>query len=225
MVVETRRDPLTRERVLRAAVDLADREGLEAVSMRRVGLELGVEAMSLYNHVANKEDLLDGMVDLTIGEIDPPIDDPDWRPVYRARVLSAREALLRHRWASTALGTRKTMSPALLEYMDSMTAILRNGGFTDSLAHHAMHTLGSRTLGFTQELFTDDASGPTDPDAMAAMIGQMAIAYPNVAAIASQASHDDDTVIGGAGCDDQYEFEFGLDLLLDGLDRMRIAAG
>jgi hypothetical protein len=117
------------------------------------------------------------------------------------------------------------MSPTVLEYADSVTAILRNGGFSDSLAHHAMHTLGSRSFGFTQELFTDMADEPDDPEAMAAMMAQMALAYPNVAAIAMQASHDDGTVVGtNGGCDDQYEFEFGLDLILNALEQMRLAA-
>jgi AcrR family transcriptional regulator len=222
--IGTRRAPLNRERVLSAAVDLADREGIAAVSMRRVGQELGVEAMSLYNHVANKEALLDGMIDTVVAEIDPLIDDSDWRKVYRARVLSARQMLLRHPWATEVLATRRQMSPLILEYFDSMAAVLRNGGLPDSLAHHAMHTLGSRTLGFTQELYPSDVSDE-DPAAVAAMIAQLAQAYPNVAAMAAQASHDDSTVVGtSGGCDDQYEFEFGLDLILNGLEQMRLAA-
>jgi AcrR family transcriptional regulator len=178
--------------------------------------------MSLYNHVASKEELLDGMIDVVVGEIDPPIDNGDWQRTFRARVLSARQALLRHSWAAGLFGTRQNMSPVILEYIDSMTAILREGGFTDSLTHHAMHTLGSRTFGFTQELFTGASAADEDPEAAGALMTMLSEAYPNVAAIAAQASHDDSTVVGTqGGCDDQYEFEFGLDLLLEALDQRR----
>jgi AcrR family transcriptional regulator len=216
--LRTRRDPLNRDRVLRAAVELADREGLDSLSMRRVGQELGVEAMSLYNHVASKGDLLDGMVDIVIGEIDPPTQGPDWKPILRARILSARQTLLRHRWASDVIVSRRSPTRQMLAYMDSMAEIVRAGLSLD-LTHHAFHVLGSRILGFTQELFDDSGQPEGNADELALMVQQMAIHYPHIAEIAATASHDDSSVVG-SGCDDQYEFEFGLDIILDGFDRL-----
>ena len=214
-----RRTPVTRERAIRAAVRLADREGIDALSMRRLGLALGVEAMALYNHVANKEEILDGMVDLVVSEIDPPLDGAEWKPAFRARILSARQALLRHPWASTAIVSRKQMTPMVMRYMESMGAILEDGGFTIDLLHHAFHMLGSRVLGFVQELY-DDSEGMAEAPEMSAMLAQqMANEFPVMTKVASSISHGD--VIIGKGCDDQFEFEFGLDLILDGLETAR----
>lgn len=214
-----RRTPLTRERVLQAAIDLADREGIDALSMRRLGAELGVEAMSLYNHVAGKEDILDGMVDLIVGEIDPAIEDGDWKHALRSRILSARQVMLRHPWASSVITSRTQASPVMMKYMDSVGGMMIAGGFSVDLMHHAFHALGSRVLGFSQELF-DDSSPDVPPDQMAIMARQMADQFPNIVAVMEQIQHDDASVVG-SGCDDQWEFEFALDLMLDGLERMR----
>ena len=214
-----RRAPLTRERVLQAAVDLADREGIDALSMRRLGAELGVEAMSLYNHVRNKEDVLDGMVDLIVGEIDPAGDDADWKQAIRNRILSARRTMLRHAWASAVITSRTQASPVMMKYMDSMGGVMLRGGFSVDLMHHAFHALGSRVLGFSQELF-DDSSPDVPPDQMAIMAQQMASEFPNIVAVMEQVQHDEASVVG-SGCDDQFEFEFALDLVLDGLERAR----
>jgi len=214
-----RRAPLTRERVLQAAVDLADREGIDALSMRRLGAELGVEAMSLYNHVRNKEDVLDGMVDLIVGEIDPAGDDADWKQAIRNRILSARRTMLRHAWASAVITSRTQASPVMMKYMDSVGGMMLAGGFTVDLMHHAFHALGSRVLGFSQELF-DDSSPDVPPDQMAIMAQQMASEFPNIVAVMEQVQHDEASVVG-SGCDDQFEFEFALDLVLDGLERAR----
>jgi len=220
---ERQRTPLDREKVLKAAVQLADREGIDSLSMRRVGHQLGVEAMSLYNHIANKEDLLDGMLDVVLAEIDPPLaDEGDWRHVFHERVLAARRALKRHPWASTIVVTRVNPTPQMLAYMDSMIGIVRRAGFSLDLTHHAMHALGSRTMGFAQELFEDSADPSADPAAMELMISQMAEQFPYAAEIATKVRHDDESVVG-SGCDDQFEFEFGLDLILDGLERLRRA--
>jgi AcrR family transcriptional regulator len=216
----TRRAPLTRERVLRAAVDLADHHGIEALSMRRLGGELGVEAMSLYNHVANKEDLLDGMVDVVLDEIEPPASDGEWKPAIRGRILSARRAMLRHPWASAVIVSRTQPSPVMMRYMDTMAGIFLAGGFSVDLMHHGFHALGSRILGFSQELFDDSAELEQSPEMQAVMLRQMAETYPNITAIAEQVSHDDASVVG-SGCDDQFEFEFALDLILDGLERLK----
>ncbi|WP_029291357.1 TetR/AcrR family transcriptional regulator [Cellulomonas sp. HZM] len=211
MEVRTR---LNRERVLLAAVSLADGEGLDALSMRRLAQHLGVVPMALYKHVANKEQLLDGMVEVLVAEIDPPLVGTDWRTAVRARVLAARRVLRRHPWARPVLETRVVVTPAVLGYLDQTIAMFRAGGFSDDLTHHVMHALGSRAWGFTQELFDTPTPPPEDP----AVLVALAHAFPNVAAVAAASSHDSSAVDGG--CDDQAEFEFALDLMLDGFARM-----
>jgi AcrR family transcriptional regulator len=228
---EKRRVPLSRERVLRAAVALADGRGIEALTMRSLGQELGVEAMSLYNHVANKEDVLDGVVEVVVGEvlaavdeIAPPSEPADWKQVVRARILAAREVLLRHKWAPGVLESRTAMPPALLGYYDSLLGLMREAGFSLDLAHHALHALGSRALGFSQELFVTDNDDDVPPETAAVMLRQMT-SYRHLGELMRLVSHDPDSTLGRpGGCDDQFEFEFGLDLLLDGLERLRAAA-
>ncbi|MFD3717572.1 TetR/AcrR family transcriptional regulator C-terminal domain-containing protein [Streptomyces sp. NPDC058674] len=212
-----RRTPLNRERVLRAAVALADDIGIEALSMRRLAQELGVVPMALYKHVANKEQLLDGMVDTVVAHIDLPASGSGWKDVVRRRVLSARRELLRHRWAWQVIESRTGPTPAVLEYLDSMIGTFRDGGFSVDLTHHAMHAMGSRLLGFSQELF--DASGSEGPSGGAEALAAMAARYPRIAEVAAGASHEAASVVGRS-CDDQFEFEFALDLLLDGLERL-----
>jgi AcrR family transcriptional regulator len=214
----SRREPLSRQRVLEVAVSLADDAGLEAVSMRRLAQELGVVPMALYKHVANKEELLDGMVDVIVGEIDPPGDGADWKGAVRERILSARRSLRRHRWASQVVESRTQATPVVLDYMDSLIGMFRAGGFSADLTHHVMHALGTRMWGFTQEVFPTPAP-PSDPDARAAMFAQFAERYPHIIEMATAAAHDEGSTVGG-GCDDQFEFEFALDVLLDGFDRL-----
>ncbi|MBY8873518.1 TetR/AcrR family transcriptional regulator C-terminal domain-containing protein [Micromonospora sp. PLK6-60] len=218
-----RRTPLSRDRVLRAAVALADEAGIESLSMRNLAQDLGVVPMALYKHVANKDELLDGMIDVVVGEIDPPVPDADWKPALRRRILSARRMLGRHPWAPLAIESRNMATPALLGYLDWVVGTLRAGGFSADLAHHVMHAMGSRVLGFSQELF-DAArragrSGPTEPEPPAALPPEVAARFPHLAEIATAAAHDDGSVVG-QGCDDQFEFEFALDLLLDGIERL-----
>ncbi|MEV7445382.1 TetR/AcrR family transcriptional regulator C-terminal domain-containing protein [Streptomyces sp. NPDC091204] len=209
----TQRKPLSRDRVLRAAVALADAVGIEALSMRRLAQELDVVPMALYKHVANKEELLDGMADAVVGEIDPPAAGPDWQYVVRGRILSARRVLLRHPWAARVIESRTGPTPAVLGYLDSMAGSFRAGGLSADLTHHVMHAMGSRLLGFSQELFdTSGPSGPPDPG--------LAARYPHIAELAATAAHDGGSTVGG-GCDDQFEFEFALDLLLDGFESLR----
>ena len=214
---EDRRIPLNRARVLRAAVELADRDGIDAVSMRKLGQELGIEAMSLYTHIRGKDDLLDGMVDVVVGEIPIDVEGSDWRTIIHRQVLAARSVMLRHRWAARIIETRSAPGPATLRYMEAVTGIVLAGGFSVDLTHHALHVLGSRVLGFSQDLFDD--SGAPDPEAAAAFATQLAAVFPNIGAIAMAASHEG----GIGGCDDDYEFAFGLDLILDGLDRRRVS--
>jgi AcrR family transcriptional regulator len=212
------RVPLTRERVLRTAVELADESGIEALSMRKLAQALDVVPMALYRHVANKDELLDALVDVVVGEIDPPLEGADWKTALRARILSARRALLRHPWASRLMESRKTPTPVVLGYMDSMIGMFRTGGFSLDLTHHALHAMGSRMFGFTQELFNDTSD--VEPAAEAEMWGSMAGTYPYIFEIFSEISHDDASTVG-PGCDDQFEFEFALDLMLDGLEKRK----
>lgn len=203
--------------MLRAAVARADKAGIESLSMRRLAEELGVVPMALYKHVANKDQLLDGMIDVVVGEIDPPVAGAGWKSAVRQRILSARRALLRHPWASQVMESKQNPTPLVLAYMDTMIGLFRAGGFSVNLTHHAMHTIGSRVLGFSQELFND--SSTVDPEVAAAMMRELGPKFPNVLAIATAASHEEASVVG-PGCDDQYEFEFALDLLLDGFERL-----
>jgi AcrR family transcriptional regulator len=186
--------------------------------MRGIARELDVVPMALYRHVANKDELLDGMVDVVVGEIDPPVRGADWRSAVRQRILSARRALLRHPWASRVLESRTNPTPVVLAYMDSMIGMFRSGGFSIDLTHHVMHAVGSRIFGFTQELFDDSAS--TDPQAAAALPPEVAKQFPYITELTIAISHDEGSVVG-PGCDDQFEFEFALDLLLDGIERLR----
>ena len=208
-----RRTPLTRERVVAAGIALADRDGIGSISMRKLAQEVGIEAMSLYTHVRNKEDLLDGMVDAVIGEI-PTATGGGWKASLRALALAARGVMLTHPWAPVALTSRTTPGPAALRYINTVLGTLRQGGFTVAQAHHALHVLGSRLAGFTQDLFDD--SGDVDPETAAAVASQLGATLPYVAEMALAATH------GGAlgPCDDDTEFEVALDLILDGLDRM-----
>jgi AcrR family transcriptional regulator len=212
------REPLSRERVLWAAVALADEGGVESLSMRKLAHELGVVPMALYKHVANKDALLDGMIDVVVGEIDPPIEGAEWKTAIRERILSARRALLRHPWASQVMESRTEPTPTVLAYMDSMIGMFLAGGYSIDLIHHAMHAMGSRLMGFTQELFNDTAD--TDPEMEEEMYEAMAETLPNIYQLYLTVTHDDASVVG-PGCDDQFEFEFALDLLLDGLEKLR----
>lgn len=219
-----RRIRLNRNRVLQAAVALADEIGIDSLSMRRLAQELDVVPMALYKHVSNKEELLDGMVEAIVAEIDPPESDVGWKDAVRLRVLSARRALARHPWARRVVESRTTKTPAVLAYMDSFIGMFLTGGFSADLTHHVMHALGGRMWGFTQELFDDDPAASAGPPAMppaaqAVMLQQLAGLYPNIAAIAATGAHDDASAVGH-GCDDQFEFEFALDLLLDGFERL-----
>jgi AcrR family transcriptional regulator len=211
--------------VLQAAVTLADERGIEALTMRNLGQEVGVEAMSLYNHVANKEAILDGAIELVMGEVldatrnETVFEPAEWKAVMRRRILAAREVMLRHRWAPKVLETRNEPSPVAMRYFDGLLGLMFAGGFSADLAHHAIHALGSRAFGFTQELYEEDTDVPAET--VSAMAQQLAGEYPNLGEMLKVVTHDADTTLGW--CDDQFEFEFALDLLLDGLERHRDA--
>ena len=225
-MTETAKRPLSRDLVLETAVSLVDHEGLGALSMRRLGQELGVEAMSLYHHVANKEALLDGMVDAVVGELNAEVGvgggaeaERDWATALRARIITARTVMLRHKWLPAVLESRTSLSAPLIAYYEGVLATLRAGGFSNDLAHHTLHALGSRAIGFSQELF-DPAKGGGDVEVSEAEMTAMAESFPHLTAMIAEVAHEGpDTTIGW--CDDQTEFEFGLDVVLDGL-RVRL---
>jgi AcrR family transcriptional regulator len=209
---------LTRERVLRAAIGLADTSGIDSLSMRKLGVELGVEAMSLYNHVTSKSDLLDGMVDLVFAEIDLPIDGVGWRDAMRRRAISAREVLARHRWATGLMETRTSPGPATLRHHDAVLGILRGAGFSVAMAAHAYSLLDSYTYGFAMQ----EANLPFDTGEETAALAQSILArgapgeYPHLTEFTVE--H-----VLKPGYDYGAEFEYGLDLILDGLERARNA--
>ena len=209
------RAPLNRERVLRAAVALADEDGIDALTMRELGLRLGVEAMSLYNHVANKDDILDGMVDLVVGEIDLPPDAADWKHAMRARAVSARTVFAHHPWVSPLIDSRESSGPARLRYLDWVVGTLRRAGFTLEMAAHAFSVLDSYIYGFgRQSLNVSAGSDPMPEELTEAFLRAIpADEYPYlremVVDYAMAAGHDEDA-----------DFAFGLDLILDGLERL-----
>ena len=210
--------PLSKERVLRAAINLADEAGLESLSMRKLGQELGVEAMSLYNHVANKNDILDGIVDIVVSEIDLPSNGAAWKPAMRQWAISAREVLLRHPWACSVIVSRPRVDSAWLRYFDSAFGSLRDGGFSIEMAHHAWHVLDSHILGFTlQEL--NSAFDTEEIPKVAAMFPRQVPTeeYPYITEYITEVFMD-------SGHDDDFEFKFGLDLILDALERVRDTA-
>lgn len=217
---EPRRATLTRDRVLLAAVALADAEGVDALSMRRLGQELGVEAMSLYHYVRGKDALLGGMTDRVIDELNNALGPgaiptgSSWRATLRTRILTARSQMLAHPWVPGLLANRTTVSPPMIHYYEQVLAILIAGGFSYDLAHHSLHALGSSALGFTQELFNPGAD--VGQDDFAPDLAAMADHFPHMMAMLAEADHNDEGMLGW--CDDQAEFEFSLDVLLEGLE-------
>ena len=218
------RTPVTRERALAEAVALADAEGIDAVSMRRLAARLDVVPMALYKHLTNKDDLLDGMVATLIASYDPPAPELGWKDAVRAQILSARRVLLTHPWARQVIETRTTRTPQVLGYLDRLSGLFIDGGFTPDLTHHAMHALGHRIWGFSPEAFDDPDSlqPPADPAARLAMFEMVRQTYPYIAMIALDSAGGDLTRVGD-GCDEQFEFEFTLDLLLDAFERLHEA--
>jgi AcrR family transcriptional regulator len=208
---------LTRQRVLGAAVGLADVTGIESLTMRKLGQELGVEAMSLYNHVANKDDILDGMVDLVLGEIDIPGGADDWKAAMRRRAVSAHEALLRHPWATSLMQSRTKPGPATLRHHDSVLGSLRGAGFSVVMAAHAFSVIDGYVYGFALQ----QINIPLQSREQVAEVGEDILrrlkgAFPHLAEMITDHAMK-------PGYDYAAEFEFGLDLILDGLERLRPA--
>jgi AcrR family transcriptional regulator len=206
--------------VLSAAIALADRGGFESLTMRKLAKELGVEAMSLYNHVASKDDLLDGMVDRVFGEIEPPSTGGDWKAAMRKRAISTREALGRHRWAIGVMEGRTSHGPANLRLHDAVLGCLRAAGFSLEMTVHAYAVQDSYIYGFA--LQERDMSSESADDFAAEAQRQM----HEYQAVLAEYPHLVE-VVGGyvakSGYDYATEFVFGLDLILDGLDRLRDA--
>ena len=201
--------------MLLAAVAFADEHGIASLSMRKLGEVLGVEAMSLYNHVANKVQLLDGMVDLVFGEIDLPAGGADWKAAMGERAQSARQALRRHPWAIALMSTRTSPGPATLRHHDAVIGNLRAGGFSVSLAAHAFSALDSYIYGFALQEATlplGDTEEETAEVARVMMAQVPADEYPHLTEFTLE--H-----ILQPGYDYGDEFGFGLDLILDGLEK------
>jgi len=217
MSPKTKRTPLTRERVLRTATALADERGLTELTMRKLAKELDVEAMSLYNHVANKDDLLDGMIDLVFSEIDPPRAGGDWKAEMRKRAVSTRQALLRHRWAVGEMEGRSDHGASNLRIHDAVVGCLRGAGFSLEMTVHAYSVQDAYIYGFALQQ-TDMT--PQTPEDFAAVAQQQMVDYeaqladyPNLVELVG--GH-----VAKAGYDYDSEFLFGLDVILDGLERL-----
>ena len=213
------RGRLSRDRVLAAALALADAGGLESLTMRRLGEDLGVEAMSLYKHVTNKDDLVDGMVDLVFAEIELPTPGAEWRTAMRERAVSVRSALIRHPWATALMQSRTAPGPATLHHHDTVIGTLRGAGFSVGLTAHAFSALDAYVYGFALQ----QRSLPFDTHEEAQEVGRQMFArmppgaYPHLTELTVQ--H-----ILQPGYDYGDEFAYGLELVLDGLDRALRAA-
>ncbi len=205
----TPRPPLTRERVFEAAVDVADQDGLGALTMRRLGAELGVQAMSIYKHVTNKEEILDGIIELILGQIETPRDGADWKVAMRRRAISAREVLSRHSWAIGLLEARGSTGPNSLRYVDSILGNLRSAGFSIENAVHAFWLLDSFVYGqVIQETSLPISSSKEMTDSTGSTLEQVtAVDYPHLVEVAEHAMRSEYSV--------DKEFEFGLDLILE----------
>jgi AcrR family transcriptional regulator len=212
------RVPLSRDRVLDAAMRLADQGGIESLTMRRLGQELGVEAMAVYYHFANKDEVVDGIVDRVHGEIEVPSDAADWSVAMRRRAFSARNALSRHPWAAVLMESRRKPGSASLRHHDAVLGLLRASGFSVEMAAHAFSLLDSYIYGFAQQ----QASLPFESGNAAAVAKDIlrsfpVSAYPHLAELTFQ--H-----VMKPGYDYAAEFDFGIDLILEGLERSRISA-
>ena len=208
------RDTLNRERVVRAAMDLADERGIESLTMRELGRRLGVEAASLYNHVAGKDDLLDGMADLVVAEIDLPSYGVDWKEAMRRRAVSAREVFSRHPWAAGLIDSRGPSGPCSLSYVDRVLGTLLQAGFSPGIAANAFLALDSYIYGFERQWSSLSLGAAVDTTEAAeevlAAIPQGA--YPSLARVA--------TDYAAKPYGDAAVFDFGLELILDGLQRL-----
>jgi AcrR family transcriptional regulator len=210
-----KRVPLSRERVLRGAIAVADAAGIGSLTMRSLAQELGVKPMTLYHHVANKDEILDGIIDVVFSEIELPPADADWRSAMRRRAISARRVLARHPWATPLMESRTNPGPATLRQHDSVIGTLRRAGFSIQMTAHAFSLLDSYVYGFAVQ----EAGLPFDSPEAVPQVADAILArfpseeYPHLAELATE--H-----VLQPGYDYGNEFEFGLDLVLDGLERL-----
>lgn len=201
-----------------AAMALADAHGIESLSMRRLAQDLGVEAMSLYNHVANKDDILAAIVDTVVAEFEVATVAPDWKASIRRSAISAHEVLIRHPWAAGLMLSGPAPGGARLRYMDGLLGCLRAAGFAPDMTHHAYHALDSHIMGFTLWQVGITAGMATLPGSVAGFLDELAVdLYPNLV------EHIEQHLIDRAA-DEPTEFEFGLDLILGGLQRLLASA-
>lgn len=208
------RKTLNRERVLRAAMDLADESGIESITMRELGRRLGVEAASLYNHVAGKGDLLDGMVDLVVTEIDLSSDDVDWKEAMRRRAVSAREVFSHHRWAAGLIDSREGSGPSGLSYADRVLGTLLQAGFSAEIAANAFLAIDSYIYGFERQRSNFSLGDDTDASEAAQKV-LAAIPQGELPSLAQVAME-----YAAKPYDEAAAFQFGLNLILDGLQRL-----
>lgn len=195
------------------AVELADRDGLDGLSMRRLADDLGVTPMAIYKHLEGRDRLLDAMVDRVVADIAPVSADGFWKADVRGRILAARAATRRHAWMQSAIESRAAAGPAVLAHMDALMASMFAGGLSADLVHHAMHALSTRMWGFTRDVLPTPTA-PVDPAAREAALAAFAEHYPAIVRMATTAPD------AGESCDTDAEFVFALDLLLDGVERL-----
>jgi AcrR family transcriptional regulator len=213
---------LSREAIVETGIAVADREGLDAASMRRLGAELGANPMSLYHHVGDKDGLLGAMAETVVARIAPgwagPGDPAAWTGELRSLILAARSVMVSHPWAVDVI-LQRPATGSVLVHIERLLAIMRGAGCDVGLSHHALHLLGSRMLGFSQDPFTVPAGQGVASPERAALYQAWSATLPHVVEMATAAAHDG----GVGGCDDDEEFAFALDVLLDGLERRRVA--
>jgi hypothetical protein len=211
---KTKRAPLTRDRIVEVGVALAESDGFDSLSMRRLAAELGAAPMALYRHVTNKEDLLDGMVDMVFAEMYPPAIGGDWKGQLRKRGNSARAALQRHRWAVGLMESRKHPGPASAVHHNATMGCLREAGFPFREAVHAYNLLDSYTYGFALQEQTIPFETPEESGEVAkTTVGERGDEFPYLAEVVKELSI--------RGYDYSEEFEFGLGFILDGLEQFR----
>jgi AcrR family transcriptional regulator len=210
------RIPMSRDRVLRAAIEIADAGGIESLTMRRLAQELGVEAMTLYYHVANKDDILNGIVDTVVSEMELPRTDVDWKSALRTSAISAYEVLARHTWAAKLVLSGSGVSPARLRHMNGILGVLRSAGFSPEMTDHAYHALDSHIMGFALWVASMNLGSDENLKAMASeFLRELSREdLPYLAEHVEQHLKPRDP-------NDEGEFAFGLDLILDGLERLR----
>ena len=210
---------LSKDRVLRAAIQIADKAGIDSLTMRKLAQKLGIEAMTLYYYFAKKDDIVDGILDLVVSEIEVPSGGPDWKAAVRRSAVSAHQVLLRHPWACSLMMSPTRVRGGRLRYMESLLGRLREAGFSANMTHHAYHALDSHIIGFTMWEVGYTTGARQLPDSGAAFRRELTVEkYPYLN------EHMEEHVAESRRDESEGEFEFGLDLILEGLEKIRRAA-